>query len=102
MLSNRMMRLNLMSGYKIKTKRHLAASRLQTPILMHRFSHSHFFSSFLVLVSHKRDLFRNYLKQVREETSGRLMGRIYRPNGTPNKWWLAFAQKKFMNIMLPF
>ncbi|KAJ7546847.1 hypothetical protein O6H91_08G056900 [Diphasiastrum complanatum] len=48
------------------------------------------------------DLFRTYLKQVREETSGRLMGRVYRPNGTPNKWWLAFAKKKFMNIMLPF
>ncbi|EFJ34813.1 actin-related protein 2/3 complex subunit 3, partial [Selaginella moellendorffii] len=48
------------------------------------------------------DLFRNYLKQLREETSGRLMGRVYRPNGSPNKWWLAFAKRRFMNILLPF
>ncbi|KAG9138665.1 hypothetical protein Leryth_018548 [Lithospermum erythrorhizon] len=25
----------------------------------------------------------------------------YRPNGTPNKWWLAFAKRKFMNIITP-
>ncbi|KAL2652183.1 hypothetical protein R1flu_020311 [Riccia fluitans] len=47
------------------------------------------------------DLFRTYLKQAREETSGRLIERVYRPNGKPNKWWLAFAKRKFMNIMLP-
>ncbi|URD96664.1 actin-related protein 2 3 complex subunit 3 [Musa troglodytarum] len=44
------------------------------------------------------ELFRNYLKQIREETSGRLLNCAYRPNGTPNKWWLAFAKRKFMNI----
>ncbi|KAJ6857488.1 actin-related protein 2/3 complex subunit 3 [Populus alba x Populus x berolinensis] len=43
------------------------------------------------------ELFRNYLKQIREETSGRLLSVAYRPNGTPNKWWLAFAKRKFMN-----
>ncbi|WRX32223.1 Actin-related protein 2/3 complex subunit 3 - like 1 [Theobroma cacao] len=42
-------------------------------------------------------LLRNYLKQIREETSGRLLSVAYRPNGTPNKWWLAFAKRKFMN-----
>ncbi|KAG6553857.1 hypothetical protein Mapa_004774 [Marchantia paleacea] len=47
------------------------------------------------------ELFRSYLKQAREETSGRLIERVYRPNGRPNKWWLAFAKRKFMNIMLP-
>ncbi|XP_024371343.1 actin-related protein 2/3 complex subunit 3 [Physcomitrium patens] len=47
------------------------------------------------------DLLRNYFKQVREETSGRLMEKVYRQNGTPNKWWLAFAKRKFMNIMMP-
>ncbi|KAL5726816.1 Actin-related protein 2/3 complex subunit 3 [Ranunculus cassubicifolius] len=45
------------------------------------------------------ELFRNYLKQIREETSGRLLSVAYRPNGTPNKWWLAFAKRKFMNII---
>ncbi|EOA33455.1 hypothetical protein CARUB_v10021035mg [Capsella rubella] len=46
------------------------------------------------------DLFRNYLKQVREETSGRLLSVAYRANGTPNKWWLAFAKRKFMNVVV--
>ncbi|XP_073043253.1 actin-related protein 2/3 complex subunit 3-like isoform X2 [Primulina eburnea] len=45
------------------------------------------------------ELFRIYLKQIREETSGRLLSVAYRPNGTPNKWWLAFAKRKFMNII---
>ncbi|KAL3566975.1 hypothetical protein D5086_032390 [Populus alba] len=45
------------------------------------------------------ELFRNYLKQIREETSGRLLSVAYRPNGTPNKWWLAFAKRKFMNVV---
>lgn len=47
------------------------------------------------------ELFRNYLKQIREETSGRLLSVAYRPNGTPNKWWLAFSKRKFMNMVLP-
>ncbi|MFQ6626113.1 hypothetical protein Gotur_005660 [Gossypium turneri] len=47
------------------------------------------------------ELLRNYLKQIREETSGRLLSVAYRPNGTPNKWWLAFANRKFMNIIIP-
>lgn len=45
------------------------------------------------------ELFRNYLKQIREETSGRLLSVAYRSNGTPNKWWLAFAKRKFVNIV---
>ncbi|KAM1173308.1 hypothetical protein FF1_026041 [Malus domestica] len=47
------------------------------------------------------ELLRNYLKQIREEASGRLLSVAYRPNGTPNKWWLAFAKRKFMNIIVP-
>ncbi|XP_015869935.1 actin-related protein 2/3 complex subunit 3 isoform X3 [Ziziphus jujuba] len=47
------------------------------------------------------ELLRNYLKQIREETSGRLLSVAYRHNGTPNKWWLAFAKRKFMNIIVP-
>ncbi|XAR66847.1 hypothetical protein NMG60_11013202 [Bertholletia excelsa] len=52
-------------------------------------------------VFHTLKLFRNYLKQIREETSGRLLSVAYRSNGTPNKWWLAFAKRKFMNIIVP-
>ncbi|XP_050125219.1 actin-related protein 2/3 complex subunit 3-like [Malus sylvestris] len=47
------------------------------------------------------ELLRNYLKQIREEASGRLLSVAYRPNGTPNKWWLAFAKRKFMNVIVP-
>ncbi|XP_042974878.1 actin-related protein 2/3 complex subunit 3-like, partial [Carya illinoinensis] len=47
------------------------------------------------------ELLRTYLKQIREETSGRLLSVAYRPNGTPNKWWLAFAKRKFMNVIAP-
>ncbi|KAK6236136.1 hypothetical protein SCA6_011473 [Theobroma cacao] len=50
-----------------------------------------------VPVPGESELLRNYLKQIREETSGRLLSVAYRPNGTPNKWWLAFAKRKFMN-----
>jgi actin related protein 2/3 complex, subunit 3 len=46
------------------------------------------------------ELLRNYLKQIREETSGRLLNCAYRANGFPNKWWLAFAKRKFMNIVI--
>ncbi|KAK8655008.1 hypothetical protein V6N13_107600 [Hibiscus sabdariffa] len=43
------------------------------------------------------ELLRNYLKQIREETSGRLLSVTYRPNGTPNKW----CCKKFpLSVML--
>ncbi|XP_060194986.1 actin-related protein 2/3 complex subunit 3-like [Lycium barbarum] len=42
--------------------------------------------------------FRNYLKQLREETSERLLNVAYRPNGTPNKWWLAFSKRSFLSF----
>lgn len=44
---------------------------------------------------------RNYLKQAREETSGRLLENVYTVEGKANKWWLAFGKRKFMNIALP-
>ncbi|CAA6665043.1 unnamed protein product [Spirodela intermedia] len=47
------------------------------------------------------ELLRNYLKQIREETSGRLLSCAYRHNGTPNKWWLAFAKRSFMDMAIP-
>ncbi|XP_078439476.1 actin-related protein C3 [Wolffia australiana] len=47
------------------------------------------------------ELLRNYLKQIREETSGRLLRRTYRINGMPNKWWLAFAKRTFMDMTIP-
>ncbi|PKU85911.1 Actin-related protein 2/3 complex subunit 3 [Dendrobium catenatum] len=45
-------------------------------------------------------LCRNYLKQRREETSGRLLSRAYWSNGPFNKWWLAFAKRRFVDVIV--
>ncbi|CAA6662341.1 unnamed protein product [Spirodela intermedia] len=47
------------------------------------------------------ELLRNYLKQIREETSGKLLSCVYRHNGTPNKWWLTLAKRTFMDMAIP-
>ena len=41
---------------------------------------------------------RSYFKQLREETSVRMLDRLYNEDGTLNKWWKAFAKRKFMGI----
>mmetsp|Transcript_41473 Transcript_41473/g.72835 ORF Transcript_41473/g.72835 Transcript_41473/m.72835 type:complete len:177 (+) Transcript_41473:145-675(+) len=43
--------------------------------------------------------FKDYSKQLRQETLARLLPMLY-PNGTPNKWWFQFCKKKFMNVAL--
>ena len=40
---------------------------------------------------------RGYLKQVREEVGSRLPALVYTAEGKPNKYWMAFAKRKFMN-----
>lgn len=47
------------------------------------------------------DFLRSYLTQFRQELALRLIERIY-PNGekVPNKYWLAFTRRKFMNKSL--
>ncbi|KVI01330.1 ARP2/3 complex, 21kDa subunit (p21-Arc) [Cynara cardunculus var. scolymus] len=45
-----------------------------------------------VHVPGESEVLRDYFKQIREETSRRLLNVAYRGNGTPNKWWLAFAK----------
>jgi len=44
------------------------------------------------------DQVRNYLKHVREELGLRLLDQVYGADGAPNKFWMAFSKKKFMNI----
>ncbi|KAL4564038.1 hypothetical protein LXL04_028088 [Taraxacum kok-saghyz] len=39
------------------------------------------------------EVIRDYFKHIREETNKRLLNVAYRANGTPNKWWLAFAKR---------
>jgi actin related protein 2/3 complex subunit 3 len=43
------------------------------------------------------ELCRSYFRQVREETGRRLITKVYGEDGSPSKFWLVFAKKKFMN-----
>lgn len=45
-----------------------------------------------------KDLFTNYFRQIREETATRLLEVAFNADDSPNKWWLSFSKKKFMNI----
>jgi len=44
-----------------------------------------------------RDQIRLYFKQLRTAVVKRLPARLYGEDGSPNKWWMAFAKRKFMN-----
>lgn len=46
------------------------------------------------------ELCRSYLKQLREEMGRRLVSKVYDVNGTPSKFWIVFAKRKFMNKQL--
>ncbi len=47
------------------------------------------------------DALRSYLADLRAETRERLLGRVYaRDANTPNKWWMTFQKRKFMNKAL--
>lgn len=41
---------------------------------------------------------RGYFKQLREECALRILKKIYDESGEPNKHWMQFARRKFMNI----
>lgn len=46
------------------------------------------------------DLLKGYLSQFRQELALRLIDRIYETTERPNKFWLAFTRRKFMNLSL--
>uniref|UniRef100_A0A1A9VF12 Actin-related protein 2/3 complex subunit 3 n=1 Tax=Glossina austeni TaxID=7395 RepID=A0A1A9VF12_GLOAU len=47
------------------------------------------------------DLMRQYLLQLRHETGHRLCEKVFNTeDGKPNKWWICFAKKKFMEKSL--
>eukprot|EP01129_Flabellula_baltica_P000492 TRINITY_DN10497_c0_g1_i1.p1 TRINITY_DN10497_c0_g1~~TRINITY_DN10497_c0_g1_i1.p1 ORF type:complete len:174 (-),score=46.62 TRINITY_DN10497_c0_g1_i1:63-584(-) len=47
------------------------------------------------------DLIRQYIQQIRQETGKRVVERVYaRDNSQPDKWWICFAKKKFLNMEL--
>lgn len=45
-------------------------------------------------------IIRSHLRHCREEAGRRLVCRCYDSEGTASKYWLAFAQKKFLNKTL--
>lgn len=42
--------------------------------------------------------FRQYFRQLREETCMRMLDIVYNSDGSFNKWWFQFSKRKFMNI----
>jgi actin related protein 2/3 complex subunit 3 len=47
------------------------------------------------------DYLRQYLTQVRQELSARLVERLYLDGtGKPSKWWMCFQRRRFMNRSL--
>jgi len=47
------------------------------------------------------DTMRQYLTQLRQELGLRLVGRVYEfDESAPNKWWMCFQKRKFLNKTL--
>ncbi|KAJ1495615.1 putative actin-related protein 2/3 complex subunit 3 [Baffinella frigidus] len=46
------------------------------------------------------DDFKAYFRQLREETGLRVIKVAFTPQGKPNKFWVCFAKRKFMNTVL--
>lgn len=47
------------------------------------------------------DYLRQYLTQVRQELAARLVEKLYADGtGKPNKWWMSFQKRRFMNRSL--
>lgn len=46
------------------------------------------------------DLMRQYFLQLRHETGARVCEKVFSEDGKPNKWWICFAKKKFMDKSL--
>ena len=45
------------------------------------------------------DYLRQYLVQTRQETAARLVEKLYADGtGKPNKWWMSFTKRRFMNM----
>ncbi|XP_065893208.1 actin-related protein 2/3 complex subunit 3-like [Dysidea avara] len=47
-----------------------------------------------------QDQMRQYITQLRQETSLRLVEKVYGSDDQPSKWWICFTKKKFMDKSL--
>lgn len=84
---------------------HRFPSLIERNIIKIRFEILYFY--FIIMLFHGRTLYfsllelmRQYLQQVRQEVSQRLIKKVYGNDGKPSKWWLCFAKKKFMDKSL--
>ncbi|GBG30895.1 Actin-related protein 2/3 complex subunit 3 [Hondaea fermentalgiana] len=49
----------------------------------------------------EEDKCRNYMKQLREECCNRMLDRLYaHSEAAPDKFWMGFSKRKFMNILV--
>ncbi|XP_068154923.1 actin-related protein 2/3 complex subunit 3 [Drosophila tropicalis] len=47
------------------------------------------------------DMMRQYIQQLRQETGNRLLEKVFdNADDKPNKWWICFAKRKFMEKSL--
>lgn len=95
---------------KYKTKNDIKNSSVYSSIVMSNSFALPGQSSFVLnsyyhkpINNQQNELFKNYLKQIREETYNRLLDIVYgnsdtQPQQQPSKWWLMFSKRKFMNI----
>ena len=47
--------------------------------------------------SEEGETFRGYMRQCREEINNRILDFSFKKDGTPDKYWYAFAKRTFMN-----
>lgn len=50
--------------------------------------------------SQERDGVRQYFAQLRQELADRLVNMVYTAEGAPDKWWMSFSKRKFLNITM--
>lgn len=48
----------------------------------------------------EKDTMKAYFKQIRDETVTRIEEKLFNEDGSPNKWWLMFAKRKFLGKSL--
>ncbi|KAL6601210.1 ARP2/3 complex 21 kDa subunit [Neocallimastix californiae] len=46
----------------------------------------------------QNELMRQYISQLRQEMSARIIEKIYIEDSAPSKWWMCFSKRKFMGI----
>ena len=49
----------------------------------------------------ENDNLKAYMKQLRETLAPRLLERVFNADNTPNKFWIMFSKRKFLNKEFP-